>query len=193
MLLLTSETCPHHSPLPHWRCPACSGAQTSCDRARPVLVVFLGTFSLSWCWIPVTGLHSCRCWGLPAAVTLFLPVTIAPGQLPCELLEPSDIFQHISFSGREKCLAARAAGKGQAQQYVCITSFHCSSWRVSAGLAGAFGMASQKGDGCRSSTGPSVRPSPFAKWFGWMQEQAGGCRGSRTFPVPRALEWERAG
>lgn len=116
----------------------------TCDKAQPVLVVFLGTFSSSWCWIPVTGLCSCRCWGLPAAVTLFLPITIAPGQLPCELLEPSDIFQHISFSGREKCLAERAEGKGQAQQHICITSFYCYSWRVSPGLAGGFSMTSQE-------------------------------------------------
>lgn len=47
-------------------------------------------------------------------MTLFLPITIAPGQLPCELLGPSDIFQHISFLGKDKCLAEKAEGKGQA-------------------------------------------------------------------------------
>uniref|UniRef100_A0A8C3KDW4 ArfGAP with RhoGAP domain, ankyrin repeat and PH domain 3 n=1 Tax=Calidris pygmaea TaxID=425635 RepID=A0A8C3KDW4_9CHAR len=56
------------------------------------------------------------CSPADVAMTLFLPIIIAHGQLPCELLGPSDIFQHISFSGKDKRLAERAEGKGQASQ-----------------------------------------------------------------------------
>lgn len=54
------------------------------------------------------------CWGVPAATTVFLPIIIAPGQSSRDLLALSDIFQHISFPGKEKRLTERADGKGQA-------------------------------------------------------------------------------
>lgn len=57
---------------------------------------------------------SCGCWGVPAATTLFVSITTATGQAPCELLGLSDISQHISFPGKEKSLAERVDGKGQA-------------------------------------------------------------------------------
>lgn len=62
----------------------------------------------------MTQWHGAGCWGVPTSMTLLLPITIAPGQLGCLLLGLSDIFQHISFPGKETRLAESAEGKGQA-------------------------------------------------------------------------------
>lgn len=103
--------------------PITHPSQTETDGVWTILAAFLGSLFfvqvLDSTSDPVAQMLSFWSWGVPlstadTAMTLFLPVTTAPGQLLCELLGPSDIFQHVSFSVKEKHLTERAEGKGQA-------------------------------------------------------------------------------
>lgn len=116
-------------------------------------------------------------WGVPAATAVFLPITAAPGQVPCELLGLSGIFQHISFPGKQNRLAERADGKGQA---VYFYNFLLLLWLESLSRPGwGFSIASQ---GKEMDAG-----APPAPHFGWTREQARRCRGRRSFTVPGML------